>query len=85
MRIVYSRNALRQLKRLDTIVKRGIKGYMARLAALDDPRSRGRVLKENADLWRYRVGDWRIIARICDDALQIALVHEIHTSDIYNE
>lgn len=79
-------NALRQLKRLDTLVQQRIKRYMATIATLDDPRSRGKALKGKlGDLWRYRVGDYRIVAYIHDNILQIEVVRVGHRSNVYDE
>ncbi|HNO60509.1 MAG TPA: type II toxin-antitoxin system RelE/ParE family toxin, partial [Plasticicumulans sp.] len=56
-----------------------------RLAPLDDPRSLGAALQgaRFEGLWRYRVGDYRIIARLQDDTLHILVVHIGHRRDVY--
>lgn len=43
---------------------------------LQDPRSIGEALKGSrlGAFWKYRVGDWRIIANIEDGALRILVV-----------
>ena len=43
------------------------------VAVLDDPRSIGEALKGSklGELWKYRVGDYRIISSIEDGALRI--------------
>ena len=44
----------------------------------------GKGLTENkSGLWRYRVGDYRIIADIEDDVLVILVVDVDHRSRIY--
>ena len=47
-----------------------------RVATLDDPRSIGEALKGSklGEFWKYRVGDYRVIARIEDDALRVLVV-----------
>jgi mRNA interferase RelE/StbE len=52
---------------------------------LDDPRSIGEALKGSklGAFWKYRVGDYRIIARIEDDALRILVVRIGHRKDVY--
>lgn len=44
------------------------------LATLGDPRAIGAPLHAGHDLWRCRVGDYRIVARIHDDVLQVLVV-----------
>lgn len=56
-----------------------------RLARLDDPRSIGEVLRgaKLGAFWKYRVGDWRIIASIEDGALRILVVRIGNRSEVY--
>ncbi len=57
---------------------------MDEVQALDDPRSRGHALTgELSGLWRYRVGDWRIICKIKDTELIILVVDLGHRRSIY--
>jgi mRNA interferase RelE/StbE len=50
--------------------------FIDRLAPLDDPRSLGEALrgKELGDFWKYRVGDWRIIADLDDGVIVITVI-----------
>ena len=56
-----------------------------RLAPLDDPRSLGEALKgaRLGGFWKYRVGDYRIIASIEDQAVRILVVRLGNRRDIY--
>lgn len=56
-----------------------------RIAALDDPRSVGEALhgSELGEFWKYRVGDYRIIARIEDDVIRIMILEIGHRREIY--
>ena len=56
-----------------------------RLAALDNPRMAGQALKgkELGDLWKYRVGDYRIIADIRDSEIVILIVRIGNRKDVY--
>ena len=85
MKIVYSRDARRQMKRLDKTVQRRIKRYMANVASLVNPRARGKGLSGNlSEYWSYRVGDYRIVCRIQDNILQIEVVKVGHRRDVYD-
>jgi len=76
-RIELSGLAQRNLKKLDRQVAQRILVFLhGRLARLDDPRSIGQALKgsELGQFWKYRVGDWRIIASIEDREIRILVV-----------
>ena len=75
--IEFDPRAKRELDRLDPQIARRIKGVLfERIAFLEDPRSIGEALKgcELCDLWKYRVGDYRIIASIEDKLVRILVV-----------
>lgn len=67
-----------QAKRITTFLHK-------RVAELDDPRSIGEALKGSkfGDFWKYRVGDYRIIASIEDGALLILVVRIGNRKDVY--
>lgn len=53
-------------------------------AKLEDPRSRGKALTGNlAGVWRYRVGDYRILCDINDGRLVILVVDVAHRREVY--
>jgi mRNA interferase RelE/StbE len=65
--------------------KRITKFLRERVAPLDDPRSIGEALKGSklGVYWKYRVGDYRIIASIEDGALRILVVRIGHRKEVY--
>jgi len=78
--------AQRDLARLDKTVARRIAEYLKlRIAPLDNPRALGHALKGSAlgDLWRYRVGDYRIVCDLRDKALKILVVSIGNRLEIY--
>ena len=84
MKIEYSEQAFRQLSKLDRPVQKQIKNYMDEVAALKDPRSRGKALKGTlSELWRYRSGDYRIICNIQDDKILITILRIGHRKEVY--
>ena len=64
--IEYTDTAEKQLGKLDKQMARRIVDYMnERVAELDDPRHLGEALTGPLrGLWRYRVGDYRVICDI---------------------
>ena len=85
-RIEFAAAAERELGRLDPPVARRILGFLRdRIAPIEDPRSLGEALK-GSDLgafWKYRVGDYRIIANINDQAVQILVVRIGNRRQVY--
>ena len=88
-RIEFDAGALRDLRGLDRSVAQRIVRYLReRLAVVDDPRSLGAPLRRTAStgaapLWRYRVGGWRIVARIEDDVLRVLVLRIAHRREVY--
>ena len=78
--------AQRQLKQLDQQIARSLSRFLyERIASLENPRSIGEALKgtEFGDLWKYRVGDYRIIASIEDKLVRILVVRIGNRREVY--
>ncbi len=78
--------AERELDKLDPPIARRILSFLyTRVAKLEDPRSIGDALKgaELGSFWKYRVGDYRLIASIEDDILRILVVRIGDRKDVY--
>lgn len=85
-RIEFDESAKRDLAKLDKPIARRITAFLReRVAALDDPRHIGEALKGSqlGELWKYRVGDYRLIANIEDDAVRVLVVRIGHRRDVY--
>jgi mRNA interferase RelE/StbE len=64
--------------------KRIIETLKTRIAPLDDPRRLGTALTgELGGLWRWRIGDYRVIARIEDERITILVVRIGHRREVY--
>ena len=81
----FDRRALRELNKLDSQSQQKILAYLEERIELDaDPRRFGKRLKANlAGLWRYRVGNYRIICRIVDNELIVLVLAVGHRKTIY--
>lgn len=67
-RIEFTRNADKAMRKLDKDVAARVFDELDEIAKLEDPRSRGKALTGNlAGVWRYRVGDYRILCDINDE------------------
>jgi mRNA interferase RelE/StbE len=84
-RIELTETAAKQLAKLDKGDTRRIAAFLRdRLAPLDDPRTAGKALQGPLGaLWRYRVGDFRLLATIEDDVLRVLVVRVGHRREVY--
>jgi len=53
------------------------------LPSLDNPRNQGKALKGGFKLWRYRMGNYRLICEIKDQELIIVVVTLGHRKGVY--
>lgn len=83
--IDYTQTALNQLRKLDKQSARRILDFMdERIAQRDDPRSTGKALTGPlGGLWRYRVGDFRVICEIQDGELRVLVVELGNRREVY--
>lgn len=85
-RIEFAESVGRQLRKLDPAVARRITQFLReRVALLADPRSFGTALKgdELGQFWKYRLGDYRIIASIRDREIRILIIRIGHRREVY--
>jgi mRNA interferase RelE/StbE len=84
--IRFSKTAAKALRKLDRAVAAKILNELEEVSKLNNPRSRGKGLKHNlSGLWRYRVGDYRIICDIEDEVLVVLVVDVSHRRDVYKQ
>ncbi|MDR2000037.1 MAG: type II toxin-antitoxin system RelE/ParE family toxin [Zoogloeaceae bacterium] len=83
--IDYTDTAKTQLRKLDRSAARRIVDFMdERVAGAANPRQTGKALSGPlGDLWRYRVGDYRILCDIQDGALRVLVVQLGNRDKIY--
>lgn len=84
--VTFTKEALKQLKKMDKASAALILGWIRKnLEGCDNPRIHGKGLTANSSgQWRYRVGDYRIIAEIYDDKVVILVLNIGHRRGIYN-
>ncbi|MFI8528496.1 type II toxin-antitoxin system RelE/ParE family toxin [Promicromonospora sukumoe] len=76
----------KEFKKLDRAIKGQIGRYIDKLETLDDPRLRGSALTANhAGLWRYRIGNYRLIVTFEDAELTILALSVGHRSVVYDD
>lgn len=81
----YTADVDKSLRKLDRLTERRLRDALRNVEALDDPRSRGQGLTGPlAGLWRYRVGDYRIICHIRDAEFLVLVLEVGRRDNVYN-
>lgn len=75
----------KKLSKMDKQTVRVIKNWVIKnLVTIEDPRTKGKALKGNLKgIWRYRVGDYRLFAKIEDDKMIIFIIDLGHRKEVY--
>ena len=85
-KIEYLQSAVKQVKKLDHTNRQRIKKFLEhRLAEREDPRHLGKALKHSENIWRYRVGDYRILCQIIDNEIVVLVINVEHRSTVYRK
>ena len=81
----YTPEAKKIISKLDSSVRNRINDWILNnLEGCENPRWQGKALKGSLKgRWRYRVGDWRIIAQIQDEKIVILIVDVAKRNDAY--
>ena len=83
--VEYTKSVVKQLKKMDRKIAALILSYIEeKLVDCENPRAYGKALiGDKKEIWRYRVGDYRILAMIEDEVLIITVVEVGHLRSIY--
>ncbi|MHB1104695.1 MAG: type II toxin-antitoxin system RelE family toxin [Devosia sp.] len=74
-RVEFDERAFKEFERLGAVERARVRRFIDEKVLASGPRSSGKALSGPlAGLWRYRVGDIRIIVRIEEDALVILVI-----------
>jgi len=81
--IEFDEAAVRRLTKMAPREARRIRDFLRdRIATLANPRQLGKSLK-GARLWRYRVGEYRILCELQDDRFVVLVVEIGHRREVY--
>lgn len=85
-RVVFSKTALKMMEKLDPHISALIIGWIRKnLEGCADPKAHGKPLKGNRkDEWRYRIGNYRVLAEIREAEILIYVLEVGHRKDIYH-
>jgi mRNA interferase RelE/StbE len=81
-----SETAKKQLQKLDKPIQRRISAYLnERLSTNPTPKALAtRLAGTINDLWRFRVGDYRLICEIQDETVTILVLRIAHRKEVYD-
>jgi mRNA interferase RelE/StbE len=85
-KVEFSPVADRQLSKLDPHIAQQVLRFLStRVAQLENPRSIGQALQGErfGELWRYRVGDYRLICKIEDAHVAVLVLQIGHRREVY--
>ena len=85
--VVFSEDARKVLKKLDPSAAMLLLGWIRKnLEGCEDPRRHGKALTANhPGKWRYRVGDYRVLAEIRDAEVVILVLDIGHRREVYRQ
>lgn len=85
-KVEFEKKAAKVLKKLDKPQANLILSWIKKnLVDCEDPRRYGKALVENhKGKWRYRIGDYRLIANISDTTVTILILDIGHRKEIYD-
>jgi mRNA interferase RelE/StbE len=84
-RVEITRTAEKQIQKLNRTAQETIIRFLReRLQPADNPRQWGKPLHgDKGGLWRYRVGDYRLICDIQDEQVVVLVLRVGHRKDVY--
>jgi mRNA interferase RelE/StbE len=83
-KVEFSNGARKQFRKLSPDIQKRVQVKINELAI--EPRPSGfKKLQENDNLYRIRVGDYRVIYEIEDDILLIIVIRIKHRSTVYRD
>ena len=83
--IEFERVAAKEFRKLEQQTQRRIRNFLQqRILATNNPRSAGKPLRgPNSELWRYRIGPFRVVADIQDQRMTVLVVRVGHRRAVY--
>ena len=85
--VVFTNEARKELKKLDKYTALLLTAWVRKnLEGCSDPRQHGKGLTANrGGQWRYRIGDYRLVAEINDNTITILILTIGHSRDVYDQ
>ena len=83
--LTLSDKAVKQLKKLDKQTSRLIIAWLRKnVDGCEDPRAHGKgLVGDKAGIWRYRIGDYRVLCELNDGDLVVLALEVAHRKSVY--
>jgi mRNA interferase RelE/StbE len=83
--VEFDQKAKRELDKLDRLARERVVRFLRdRIATDESPRRLGEALKgDKAPLWKYRIGDYRLICDIQDNRVAVLVLVVGHRRQVY--
>lgn len=79
-----SPDVVKWFRKADPQTARRVRDALRAITTLESPRDRGKALTGGlSGLWRYRVGDYRVVCDLQDARLIVLVIDIDHRSSIY--
>lgn len=83
-KVLLEKKAEDDFAKLDKSVQQQIFKYLKKIEERQNPRSLDAPLQDNlSTFWKYRVGDYRLIAQLQDDRLIVLMLVAAHRREVY--
>lgn len=84
-RVEFSEQAVKSLRKLDPQIARLILAWVSKnLDQTEQPRQFGKALVgDKQGVWRYRIGDYRLLVHIVDDRFIVLVIEVGHRKESY--
>lgn len=83
-KVEFDAKAQSELLSLDKQIQKRVVAFLERVLLRENPKSLGEPLKGGlSGLWRYRVGDYRLICKIEEKILTIITLSVGHRKEVY--
>lgn len=84
-RINFTPRGAKAFRKLARPMQKRVSRFLREVAELEDPRSRGKgLVGDKSGLWRWRVGDYRVIAAIYENTVTVTVVDLGHRREVYD-
>ena len=85
--VEFTESARKDLEKLDRYTQKIILLWLEKnIEGCENPRVHGKPLSTNsAGQWRYRIGDYRVIAKMEDNKLVVLVIAIGHRRDVYDK
>ncbi len=85
-KVEFDKSAFKELSKLNKNIQHKISSEIEKISQLENPKSYGKGLKGRfLGLWRYRIGDYRIICEIDGALITIIVIKIAHRKEVYDK